>query len=74
MSDRCRDGWFFEPTVIADLDVACRVNQEEIFGPVVTITPFRDEAEAIAFANATPYGLAASLWTENLSRAHRACR
>jgi aminomuconate-semialdehyde/2-hydroxymuconate-6-semialdehyde dehydrogenase len=71
VSDRCQGGWFFEPTVITDLDVACRVNQEEIFGPVVTITPFRDEAEAIAFANATPYGLAASLWTENLSRAHR---
>jgi aminomuconate-semialdehyde/2-hydroxymuconate-6-semialdehyde dehydrogenase len=47
------------------------VLQEEIFGPVVTITPFDGEAEAIAFANATRYGLSASLWTRDLQRAHR---
>jgi aminomuconate-semialdehyde/2-hydroxymuconate-6-semialdehyde dehydrogenase len=47
------------------------VNQEEIFGPVVTITPFRDEAQVVDYANNTPYGLAASVWTQNISRAHR---
>jgi len=71
LPDRCRGGFFFEPTVIAGLDAACRVNQEEIFGPVVTIAPFRGDDDAVALANATPYGLAASLWTENLTRAHR---
>ncbi len=68
---RCAGGFFFEPTVVTDLDVACRVQTEEIFGPVVTITSFRDEAQAIEYANATDYGLAATIWTENLSRAHR---
>ncbi|MEA2489715.1 MAG: aminomuconate-semialdehyde/2-hydroxymuconate-6-semialdehyde dehydrogenase, partial [Acidobacteriota bacterium] len=48
-----------------------RTVQEEIFGPVVTITPFEDEAEAIAFANATRYGLSATVWTRDLQRAHR---
>jgi aminomuconate-semialdehyde/2-hydroxymuconate-6-semialdehyde dehydrogenase len=66
-----RNGFFVEPTVITGLTCACRVLQEEIFGPVVTITPFDGEAEAIAFANATRYGLSASLWTRDLQRAHR---
>jgi aminomuconate-semialdehyde/2-hydroxymuconate-6-semialdehyde dehydrogenase len=68
---RCQGGFFVEPTVIVDLPVECRVNQEEIFGPVVTITPFRDEGEAVRHANATPFGLSASLWTRDLGRAHR---
>ncbi len=72
--ERCRDGFFFEPTVITDLPSNCRVLREEIFGPVVTITPFADEAEAIALANSTDYGLAASLWTADLSRGHRLAR
>lgn len=64
-------GYFLQPTVITGLTLDCRVLQEEIFGPVVTITPFRDESEAIAFANSTRYGLAASVWTNDLRRAHR---
>lgn len=69
--ERCRGGYFVEPTVITDLPVRCRVNQEEIFGPVVTITPFRREDEVVEYANGTDYGLSASLWTSDLSRAHR---
>ncbi|AYB30295.1 aldehyde dehydrogenase [Chryseolinea soli] len=68
---RCAEGYFIEPTIITGLNEHCRTNQEEIFGPVVTIMPFDTEAEAIALANSTPYGLSATLWTENLKRAHR---
>lgn len=64
-------GWFIAPTVIEGLDTACRSNQEEIFGPVVTIQPFENEAEALAHANDSPYGLSATLWTNHLQRAHR---
>jgi aminomuconate-semialdehyde/2-hydroxymuconate-6-semialdehyde dehydrogenase len=71
VTGRCDGGYFIEPTVIVGLDHQCRTNQEEIFGPVVTITPFETEQEAIQFANSTPYGLSATLWTENLKRAHR---
>ncbi len=71
LNGRCGDGYFVEPTVITGLSQQCRTNQEEIFGPVVTIEPFHTEADAIDAANSTPYGLSASLWTENLKRAHR---
>lgn len=71
VNERCRGGYFVEPTVITDLDVECRTNQEEIFGPVVTITPFRREEEVVRYANSTVYGLAASIWTNDIRRAHR---
>lgn len=67
---RCSEGWFIAPTVIENLPSSCRTNQEEIFGPVVTLIPFETEDEAIEIANGTEYGLASILWTENLTRAH----
>ncbi|MGB7203503.1 MAG: aldehyde dehydrogenase [Pyrinomonadaceae bacterium] len=64
-------GWYIEPTVIENLPHDCRTNQEEIFGPVVTIMPFDTEEEVLGYANSVRYGLSATVWTENLSRAHR---
>jgi aminomuconate-semialdehyde/2-hydroxymuconate-6-semialdehyde dehydrogenase len=69
--ERCREGYFVEPTIIENLDYRCRTNQEEIFGPVVTITPFDTEEEVLTMANSTEYGLASSIWTNNLQKAHR---
>jgi aminomuconate-semialdehyde/2-hydroxymuconate-6-semialdehyde dehydrogenase len=66
-----RPGFFLEPAVITGLGIECRVLQEEIFGPVVTITPFDDDADAIRCANSTKYGLSATVWTRDLKRAHR---
>lgn len=71
LQGRCRGGWFIEPTVIEGLPHDCRTNQEEIFGPVVTLMPFDTEDEVLGYANSTPYGLASIIWTENLTRAHR---
>ncbi|MCU0392367.1 MAG: aldehyde dehydrogenase [Thermoflexibacter sp.] len=71
LEGRCENGFFVAPTVIEGLSAYCRTNQEEIFGPVVSLIPFEDEQEAIALANCTPYGLAAMIWTENLPTAHR---
>lgn len=64
-------GWYIQPTVIEGLPHDCRTNQEEIFGPVVTIMPFSTEDEVLDYANSVRYGLSATVWTENLSRAHR---
>ncbi len=64
-------GNFVWPTVFADVDNRMRIAQEEIFGPVACLIPFRDEAHVIALANDIPYGLSSYLWTENIGRAHR---
>jgi aminomuconate-semialdehyde/2-hydroxymuconate-6-semialdehyde dehydrogenase len=71
INGRCADGWFIEPTVIDGLSFECRTNTEEIFGPVVTVMPFDTEQEVLVYANSVRYGLSATVWTENLSRAHR---
>jgi aminomuconate-semialdehyde/2-hydroxymuconate-6-semialdehyde dehydrogenase len=71
---RCEKGYFIEPTVIEGLTFDCRTNQEEIFGPVVTLQPFDSEEEVLHYANSVEYGLSATVWTENLSRAHRIAR
>ena len=68
---RCENGYFIAPTVFEGLPATCRTNQEEIFGPVVTLTPFDTEEEALALANGTAYGLASTIWTTNLQVAHR---
>ena len=65
------NGYYMRPTVIEGLAYDCRTNQEEIFGPVVTLTPFDTEEEALMMANSTEYGLQTTLWTNDLKRAHR---
>jgi aminomuconate-semialdehyde/2-hydroxymuconate-6-semialdehyde dehydrogenase len=65
------EGYYLRPTIIEGLQYNCRTNQEEIFGPVVTIAPFDTEEEALQMANSTQYGLQTTLWTSDLQRAHR---
>ena len=74
LSGELSGGWYIAPTVIEGLPAICRTNQEEIFGPVVTIQPFDTEEEALALANNTEYGLSAVVWTQHLTRAHRLAR
>lgn len=68
---RCANGWFIEPTIIEGLDNGSRTNQEEIFGPVVSIQPFDGEAEALQLANESQYGLSATLWCSDIGKANR---
>ena len=69
--DNSEDGYYLEPTIIEVQDNSCTLNQEEIFGPVVTIMPFNDENEVVAMANDVSYGLSATLWTNDLKRTMR---
>jgi aminomuconate-semialdehyde/2-hydroxymuconate-6-semialdehyde dehydrogenase len=71
MAGRLANGYFLQPTLFENLPANCRTNQEEIFGPVATLMPFKTEAEAIALANNTAYGLSASLWTQDKEKANR---
>jgi len=65
------DGYYLQPTALYDVDPASEIAQHEVFGPVTVILPFDDEADAIRIANATQFGLAASVWTVDVARAHR---
>jgi aminomuconate-semialdehyde/2-hydroxymuconate-6-semialdehyde dehydrogenase len=65
------EGYFIEPTLIEGLSSSCKTNQEEIFGPVATLAPFENEAEAVQLANDSRYGLSASIWTSDLAKGHR---
>jgi 4-(gamma-glutamylamino)butanal dehydrogenase len=67
-------GWYMNPTIVTGVRPAHRLYREEVFGPVLAVTPFADEAEALRLANASDFGLAAGVWTANLSRAHRMIR
>jgi aldehyde dehydrogenase (NAD+) len=65
----CGDGWFVEPTIFSGVNNSMRIAQEEVFGPVLSVIPFKDDDEAIAIGNDVVYGLAAGVWTQNIRRA-----
>lgn len=68
---RCKNGWFISPYIIENLGPDCKTNMEEIFGPVVTLQSFKDAEHALLLANASNYGLAATIWTQDISKAHQ---
>ncbi len=70
LEGRCSNGYFIEPTIIENLGPNCKTNMEEIFGPVVTLQYFETIEEAVQLANATNYGLAATVWTQDISKAN----
>ncbi|WP_339789430.1 aldehyde dehydrogenase [uncultured Imperialibacter sp.] len=70
VAGRCERGYFVQPTVIAGLPNSCRTNQEEIFGPVVSVQPFKGADQAVSLGNESSYGLAANIWTSDLKKAH----
>ena len=74
LQGRCKNGWFIEPTVIEGLENTSRLNQEEIFGPVVTLQSFKSEEEAIEIANDIPYGLSATIWTKSNKKSSRVAK
>ncbi|GIN20358.1 aldehyde dehydrogenase [Siminovitchia fordii] len=71
---RLEKGWYFEPTIFEHTDNQSKITREEVFGPVLSVIPFRDEAEAIQLANSTDYGLAAGIWARDISKAHRVAK
>ena len=71
LGGKLKDGYYIEPTIIEGLSSDCEINQQEIFGPVVSLIPFKTEEEVIEMANSTKYGLSASIFTENISKGHR---
>tara|TARA_B100000767_G_scaffold91616_2_gene88027 strand:+ start:3400 stop:4854 length:1455 start_codon:yes stop_codon:yes gene_type:complete len=70
-NERCKEGYFVQPTIIEGLGPSCGMNQEEVFGPVITLQRFQDENHAVALANDSQYGLAATIWTNDVAKAHR---
>lgn len=71
LTGRCENGYFIEPTIIEGLNANCKTNMEEIFGPVVTLQSFETEEEALQLANTSNYGLSATIWTQDISKANR---
>lgn len=72
--EQLEKGWYFQPTIFEHTDNQSRITREEIFGPVLSVIPFKDEAEAIQLANSTDYGLAAGIWATNIGKAHRVAK